>query len=231
MFFNNRSVGVFLFFQNRLVNIVRNRRADAAAGAAFVRRLHHHHDGILRIFIRRERGEPVIVPSEPVGAVLHLRRAGLAANAQPRSTTAALPVPSASSVSPSIASCKIRRLRGAHANVVAHPRRRKICRQPACQRILRLNPRNQARPENRSAVGNRRIGHGHLQRRHRHVTLADAEIAPCRLRASHDEPAPASANRRSFPAAAADRFVRRNEIFPPAPRSGLTPACKPTWMK
>ena len=43
-------------------------------------------------------------------------------------------------------------------------------------RILRLDPRDQARPIHRAAIGNRRIDHGHLQRRHRHFALADADV-------------------------------------------------------
>src|ERR1700722_6949230 len=55
-----RSRRVF-FFQNLRVNIVRDWRADRAAGTDGTVRLNHDNDGVTRIFIRRERGEPVIM--------------------------------------------------------------------------------------------------------------------------------------------------------------------------
>ena len=66
---------------NMLVNIVGNGRTDAPAGAAILR-LHHHHNGVTRVLIGRKRSEPIIPAGDMAMFVLHLRRAGFAADAK-----------------------------------------------------------------------------------------------------------------------------------------------------
>src|SRR5882762_7832887 len=61
--------GVFLF-QDGFVDVVRDRRADHAAGTVGLGGFHHDHDGIFWFFIRRKGGKPEIITRELVMDVL-----------------------------------------------------------------------------------------------------------------------------------------------------------------
>src|ERR1700722_5758348 len=73
-----------VFLQKGFVNVMGNRGAIGAAGAVTGKGLHHDDDHILGIRVGREGGEPIIMADEFALFILHLGRAGLAANMQAR---------------------------------------------------------------------------------------------------------------------------------------------------
>ena len=154
---------------------MRNRRASQAAGTVEFGGLHQHHHGVFGIFKRRKRREPEIVGGEPARAVFHLRGPGLGANFQSghggvgAGAFAALHVREHRVAQNLQAACM-------HHQPVAHHAGRKICRHFARRGVLRLDALDEARPQNCSAVGDRRNHHGHLNRRDVNRTLANAQI-------------------------------------------------------
>ena len=128
-------------------------RANDAAGTVSGR-LHHHDDGVFRIFIRRKGREPIILADVWLWASCTSAVPVLAQIFKP-STAAAVPVPSLlsrrrASRRAGFAGCADAR------PVVAHHAGRKIGHRFTGRRVLRLNPVNQPRPQHLSAVGNRR---------------------------------------------------------------------------
>ena len=63
--------------------------------------------------------------------------------------------------------------------MISHEAGGKIGHRFAASRILRFNPLDQPRPQNRTAIGDGRIGDGYLHRRHGHFTLPETNV--CRV--------------------------------------------------
>ena len=210
---------------------MRDRRADEPP-EPLIFGLNHDDDGVMRIFIRRKRCEPIIpagqfgcVHSSPAPCRSCRKSAG-------RARPPRVPVPSASSVSASIASCKIFRLRGCTPNSVAHEAGRKIRRRFAARRVLRFNAFNEPRPENCSAIGDGGIGTA--------ICIGVTAISPWPKQMFAESPSRQSdavhlvkrrENSLRFLPRRQIRCVRQNEISPPSRTIFSMPVRRPIVMK